>query len=308
MAQNPFSDQVRLLMQLLPSVAKAECFALKGGTAINLFLRDMPRLSVDIDLAYLPVQDRDTSLTAIDLALEGIASDIAMQMPDCVIQFSVLKGTDKRFKLTVQRGEVLVKIEVTPVLRGSVYPAGQRVVSGRVQATYGYASMQLLSFEDIFAGKLCAALDRQHPRDIFDVMLLLENEGMTPRLVDAFLVYLMGHNRPMAELLDPKFQDMKALFDADFAGMTFEPISLDVLEEVRERMVQTVRRMLTRNDRHFLLSVKRGDVDWREFSVPDVEKLPAIQWKLHNLSRMDAVKRAEAVRKLEAVLSGESHV
>ncbi len=52
MANNPFTEQVRLLVALLPRVAKQECFALKGGTAINMFLRDMPRLSVDIDLAY----------------------------------------------------------------------------------------------------------------------------------------------------------------------------------------------------------------------------------------------------------------
>jgi hypothetical protein len=57
-ANNPFTEQVRLLVALLPSVAKQTCFALKGGTAINLFLRDMPRLSVDIDLTYLPVEDR----------------------------------------------------------------------------------------------------------------------------------------------------------------------------------------------------------------------------------------------------------
>ena len=167
MRQNLFSDQVRLLMKLLPSVAKAECFALKGGTAINLFLRDMPRLSVDIDLAYLPVEDRDTSLSAIDLALERITADIARHVPDCIIKESVLKGTGKRFKLTVLQGEILVKIEVTPVLRGSVYPPVIREVTSPVRREFGYASMLLLSFEDIYAGKLCAALDRQHPRRYF---------------------------------------------------------------------------------------------------------------------------------------------
>jgi hypothetical protein len=46
------------LIRVLPSIAEEACFALKGGTAINLFVRDMPRLSVDIDLTYLPVQPR----------------------------------------------------------------------------------------------------------------------------------------------------------------------------------------------------------------------------------------------------------
>ena len=295
-------------MRLLPAVAKAECFALKGGTAINLFLRDMPRLSVDIDLAYLPVQDRETSLAAMDLALERIAIDIAASMPDCIVKAALLKGTGKRFKLTVLRGEVLVKIEVTPVLRGSVYPPETRVVKDWVQKSFGYAQMQLLSFEDIYAGKLCAALDRQHPRDIFDVMLLLEDEGITPRLKDAFLVYLMGHNRPMVELLDPQLLDMSEDYTSGFSGMTLEPISLSKLEEMRDRMIQEIRGMLTEEDKRFLLSVKKGDADWRTFPIPEAERLPAIRWKLHNLSRMGAVKREEAIRKLSAALFGEKHV
>ena len=61
-----FSEQVKLLVHVLPHVTKEECFALKGGTAINLFIRDLPRLSVDIDLAYIPLQDREKSLIAID--------------------------------------------------------------------------------------------------------------------------------------------------------------------------------------------------------------------------------------------------
>ena len=52
-----YSDQVALLMSVIPAVAEESCFALKGGTAINLFIRDLPRLSVDIDLTYLPVAD-----------------------------------------------------------------------------------------------------------------------------------------------------------------------------------------------------------------------------------------------------------
>jgi hypothetical protein len=55
-ADNPFYRQVVLLIELLPLVARERCFALKGGTAINLFVRDLPRLSVDIDLTYLPIK------------------------------------------------------------------------------------------------------------------------------------------------------------------------------------------------------------------------------------------------------------
>jgi predicted nucleotidyltransferase component of viral defense system len=76
----PFTDiyrkQVELLVQTLPQVAEETCFALKGGTAINLFVRDMPRLSVDIDLTYLPISDRNHSLADIDAALKRIGGRI----------------------------------------------------------------------------------------------------------------------------------------------------------------------------------------------------------------------------------------
>ncbi len=172
-ANSPYTKQVRLLVSLLPSVAKQTCFALKGGTAINLFLRDMPRLSVDIDLAYLPVADRDSSLAGIDMALGAIAEDIEMHIPHTQVKAVVLKGTGMYFKLLVWQGDTNVKVEVTPVLRGSVYPSENRRISARAENTFGFASMTLLSFEDLFAGKICAALDRQHPRDLYDVYWLL---------------------------------------------------------------------------------------------------------------------------------------
>lgn len=76
-----YRSQVALLIRILPFVAEEPDFALKGGTAINLFVRDMPRLSVDIDLTYLPVQDRKASLAAIDAAMKRIAALIERGIP-----------------------------------------------------------------------------------------------------------------------------------------------------------------------------------------------------------------------------------
>lgn len=167
--QKAFSDQVYLLISALPHVAKEPCFALKGGTAINLFIRNMPRLSVDIDLSYLPVEDRDTSLSAIDAALRRIEIRIQKAIPGSVINKGFLSETDYCIRLLISRDDVKVKVEVTPVLRGSVYPPQERELSENAEKEFGYARMQLLSFEDLYAGKLCAALDRQHPRDLFDI-------------------------------------------------------------------------------------------------------------------------------------------
>ena len=71
-----YDKQAALLIRTLPFVAQEQCFALKGGSAINLFIRDMPRLSVDIDLTYLPIQSGAKSLTAIDQAMKRIARRI----------------------------------------------------------------------------------------------------------------------------------------------------------------------------------------------------------------------------------------
>ncbi len=301
---NPFSEQVRLLVALLPQVARQRCFALKGGTALNLFVRDLPRLSVDIDLAYLPVEDRATSLVAIDHALKAIGRDIERAVPGAAVHGSVLSGTATWFKLVVEREGIRVKIEVTPVLRGSVFPPELGELMPRAQAAFGYAQMQLLSFEDLYAGKLCAALDRQHPRDLFDVRLLLSHEGITPRLKDAFVVYLLSHNRSMAELLAPTRKNIEAVYKGEFAGMAVEPVALESLYAAREELLATLHRMLTEQDRQFLLAVKRGDADWKTFPIPDVERLPAVQWKLRNLSLMEPAKRRKALQALERVLYG----
>ena len=234
-------------------------------------------------MAYVPVEDRETSLAAIDRALKAIGTDVERAVPRAVVRGSVLSGTATWFKLLVEREGVSVKIEVTPVLRGSVYPPDLRELVPRAQALFGYAQVQLLSFEDVYAGKMCAALDRQHPRDLFDVRLLLAAEGITPRMKDAFLVYLLSHHRPMAELIVPTRKDIEAVYKGEFAGMAVEPIELELLYAAREELIATVHRMLTEQDRQFLLAVKRVDADWhkaQQYGITAVPSFVAGQTKL----------------------------
>lgn len=305
MAQNPtFFNQVQLLVSVLPSVATQPCFALKGGTALNLFVRDLPRLSVDIDLAYLPIADRESSLVGIDKALENITVEIIRTIPNVKVNASLVHGTDKRIKLLVSRNGVSIKVEVTPVLRGSVYKSELRETAPRVQAEFGYAQMQLLSFEDLYAGKICAALDRQHPRDLYDVKFLLENEGISEKLKDAFIVYLLGHPRPISEVIKPRLKDIEAIYHSEFKGMTIDEVSLESLVETRNEMIAKLHGVLTDKDKQFLLAVKRGNADWENFALPDAQLLPAIQSKLHNLAQMQDQKRKIALEALEHALYG----
>ncbi len=171
---NPFYKQVSLLVQLLHIVEQQPCFALKGGTAINLFVRNLPRLSVDINLAYIPMAERDQALTEIDLALKAIAREAQHRLTGVNVSAQPHPQTGTLLKLKIEGTDAVVKIEVTPVLRGSVYEPETRSVSSLVEERFGYVELPLLSFNDLYAGKICATLDRQHPRDLYDTLLLLD--------------------------------------------------------------------------------------------------------------------------------------
>src|SRR5437868_140536 len=195
-----YRKQVALLVRTVPRVAPETCFALKGGTAINLFLRNMPRLSVDLDLTYVPVSDRASSLKEIAAAMKRIAEAITRGLPGARVSASAPKGVKGVTKLIVRDDDAQIKIEVTPVLRGCVYEPAVMPVSARVEEEFGFAEMPVVSFADLYAGKIVAALDRTHPRDLFDIHDLLSHEGI---LRKAFIVYLLSHHRPMAEVLVP---------------------------------------------------------------------------------------------------------
>ncbi len=299
---NTYDRQVRLLTRILPLVAAEPCFALKGGTAINLFIRDMPRLSVDIDLVYLPADDRETALARTAQALSRIADAVKTAMPRAEIIRSYEQQNDA-LRLFVDDDGVRVKIELSPVLRGSVFAPELRAVSAAVEERYGFAEMQLLSLPDLYAGKICAALDRQHPRDLFDVKLLLENEGIDDDLVRTFLVYLISHNRTMAELLQPVRKDIAGLYAGEFQSMARLEVPLDILLDVREQLIAVIRKSLNDDYKQFLLSFKAGVPDWSLLGLEGVEHLPAVRWKLFNLDRMSPDRRATLLANLEDVLA-----
>jgi len=296
--------QAALVVQVLPFLDSEKVFALKGGTAINLLWRDMPRLSVDIDLAYLPLNDRKTAMAEIDAALKRLATFLR----------SVSPGYDARIAkrqegsatgLLVSNAEAEIKVEVNTVLRGSVRPAVRRALLPSAEKRFGFAEVATLSFEDTYGGKLVAALDRQHPRDLFDVAHLLANEGLSEGLLDAFVVYLASHGRPIAEVLDPRDKEVREVYEKEFAGMPFAPAPLEGLLEARKALADALRRSLGRRRLDFLRSVKALQPDWSLLPVPHLSELPGIRWKLHNLERMRAeqpARHAEALANLDRVL------
>ncbi len=293
--------QVQLLISLLPLIAEEDCFALKGGTAINLFVRDMPRLSVDIDLVYLPMDTYRGALANAAKALGRVGAAIRKAFADVAV-VEVYRDKPDALRLIVSRNAVQVKIELSPVLRGTVYSPELRSVTESVENEFGFAEMAVVSLADLYAGKFCAALDRQHPRDLFDVRWFLDNDGMTEAIRKAFLVYLISHPRPIAELWAPQFSDLTAIYAGEFADMAIVDVSLGDLLETRTQLLQILHGGLGADERAFLLSFKAGHPRWELLDLPDVEHLPAVKWKLKNLSAMSHAKRQAAYEKLEALL------
>ncbi len=227
-------EQVRLLMRLLPAIAAAEVFALKGGSAINPFYRDMPRLSVDIDLTHVPIENRASSLHHINATLDRIMASFGRSNGDGRFQ-RIAGGGNLETRKMASRGTARVKIETSPVMRGTVLSPVPMRVSGAVKEAFGFAEMPVVAIEDLFAGKLHAALDRQHPRGLHDVHLLYENEGLTDDLCRAFLVYVRASGRPPHELLAPPAIPTEERYTEEFVEMTREEIALSNLEAVRSR-------------------------------------------------------------------------
>lgn len=280
-----YLETARLLMQVAPIVLHGDLFALKGGTAINLFLRDMPRLSVDLDLV-LPdhTVSREQALGRIRDALNDSAQTLTRR------GFSVKMAPGAQAtetKLFARRDGIELKVEVNLVLRGVVHPVASRSLSLRAQDTLqAEIEIPLASLEDVYAGKLVAALDRQHPRDLYDVLQLYRHEGITPAIRRAFVIYLASHHRPIHEVLAPQLRNLSLDYQGAFHGMTAEPIDLEQLLDVRERLIRDVQRDLDEDERRFLLSLVNAEPEWDRLDVAHVAELPALRWKLKNLKQL----------------------
>ncbi len=296
---SPYYKQVTLLIRVLPFVAEENCFALKGGTAINLFIHNFPRLSIDIDLAYLPLEIRTEALVNIRAALSRIAKSIN-QTPDLSAKLQDNKPDELR--IVVNSDQAQVKIEVSPVARGTLHPPIELDIVESVENEFGFASIQVVSLADLYGGKLCAALDRQHPRDLFDVKTLLEKRGIDRGIFNGFITYLLSHNRPISEIMNPRWKDITDIYDTEFRGMTFETISITELKIIPDKMINALKSQFTQQDFDFLKSFKEGVPDWSLAPNENIQNLPAVKWKLQNIQRMPDQKHKQALKKLENTL------
>jgi predicted nucleotidyltransferase component of viral defense system len=295
-----YLDTARLLTQVAPLVFADGTFALKGGTAINLFVRDMPRLSVDLDLVFTDYSlPRDQALQRINEAIRQSAERLTARG----FQTRTVIATDAgETKLLVRRGSIEVKIEVNFVMRGTVHPVRMASLTAVARdALLADLEIPVVSLEDMYGGKLVAAMDRQHPRDLFDVMQLFAHEGITPAIRRAFVVYLASHNRPVHEVLFPSLRNIRHDFENNFRGMTTEPVELAVLLATRERMISDLQNNLDAGERRFLISLVANQPEWASLGIPHVEQLPGIRWKIQNLEKLQKTNPTKFAEQSDAL-------
>jgi hypothetical protein len=306
MMDKGYIEVVRLLLESAPAIFETPHFAMKGGTAINLFIENMPRLSVDIDVVYTNHQAaRDEALRCISSGLDATRKRLTKAGLES--EASATKEGDE-IKLFIRRGRNQVKVEVNHVFRGTVLPVETRQLGNEARKLFTTElSAPVLTTSELYGSKLVAAMDRQHPRDLFDVRGLFERGGLTAEVVECFVCYLAGHNRPVHEVLFAHDVDMSSAFENEFAGMTRNPVTLAELEAVRRRLKKELPAALTAEQGEFLLGLVAGQPNWQLMKCSHLSQLPAIRWKLQNLATLkksNPRKFSQQADELRARLAG----
>ena len=303
MIRDSYKKQVSLLLDILPEIAKEDVFALHGGTAINLFSLNMPRLSIDVDITYIPAsENRDTDLQNIRVSLKRIKERLEKQIPN--ISFPDLNRAEEELKLLCATPDASVKVEVNQINRGIIAKTELAVLCDKAQETFDkFCEVRMVSPKQLWGGKINAALDRQHPRDLFDIKNLINKVGYSTDIKEGFLFFLLCGKRPIHELLHPNYIDQSAIFENQFNGMTDSFFGENEYKETREQLIRMINESLTTEDKDFLLSFAKGEPDW---TIVDYSKYPAIRWKLLNINKLkesNPLKYAEQVNAVKRIFS-----
>jgi hypothetical protein len=286
-----YINTVRLLLDVAPVIIRSPHFAMKGGTALNLFVQDMPRLSVDIDVVFMDHRmSREEALEAI--ATELRTAQRALQAMGYRVMLPKTNAGDE-VKMLVEGRDTQVKVEVNFVFRGALHPAVSATLSRAAQDLFTTTvTVPVLATCELYGSKLVAAMDRQHPRDLFDVHRMFEQFAtLTDDVVECFVAYLAGHNRPVHEVLFCGEQPIEHAYATNFEGLTREPVPLDKLVSARRRLYAQLPRALTSTHREFLFSLVKGNPDWSRMPFPHLADLPALRWKLMNLAKLKKASR-----------------
>ncbi|PSR04788.1 MAG: nucleotidyltransferase [Bacteroidetes bacterium SW_11_45_7] len=282
MIEEQYQKQVGLLLQTLPVLNEFRDLALHGGTAINLFETNMPRLSIDIDLTWLRPFSRDADLSRIRDTLQEVRKIIIERIPE----IKVAHTENTPYKLLCNRAGVNVKIEVNTTNRGALFPTRTMLLSEKAQEDFDvFTEIQVVSYGQLYGGKVVAALDRQHPRDLFDIDQFMKSKKVTEEIKKGIVFFLLCSGRPVNELLKPQWLDQSGVLENQFAGMTRVPFHYEDFTSARKKLLELVSEALDQQARVFILNFHKGQLDENFLKV---NNYPAIKWKLKNLENLKA--------------------
>ncbi len=274
-----YTEQVRLLLRIAPEINSIADFALHGGTAINLFHHNMPRLSVDIDLTYIPFANRKKDLAEISKLLQLLTERLKRTIPGIHIRGNSVVGDE--IKLFCILNNVEVKIEVNTINRGIISDVETHQLCHKAQDFFQmFVEMNLVPATQLFGGKIVAALDRQHPRDLFDTKKMFERNLFNNETMQGFLFCLFSSKRPIHEILYPNFLCNTKLIENQFRGMANEDFNNKIYNSERERLFNTVHNSLTNQQKRMIVSLAKGEPEW---IYGDWSRFPGIAWKLKNI-------------------------
>lgn len=290
-----YRRQVALLIRVMPLVFKIKDFAVHGGTAINLFHRNLPRYSVDIDVTYIPLEDRDTSLKNINTHLANLKTTIERAIPG----IRVIHKPDV-WKLQCTKDGTTIKIEVNGTKRGIIGSVEKIQLCEKAKEEFGMSCFaNIVSWSQLYGGKIVAALSRQHPRDLFDCRGITSDDFGAVK--NGFMLCLLGSDKPIIESLNPNPIDQQEALDNQFEGMTDEPFNYDDYQKARLNLLEVVNQGLTDDDKAFLISFEDGNPDWSKCCAGDLSNYPSVRWKLQNIAKLKSsnpTKHIEGVDKL----------
>lgn len=294
-----YRKQVALLIRIMPLVYKIKDFAIHGGTAINLFEKNMPRLSVDIDVTYLPLQERKESLEEINKNLLLLKQQIEKAIPGC----KVIHKPDV-WKLQCTKDGATVKIEVNGTKRGIIGEIQEVQLCEKAQQEFNMTCQaRIVSFSQLYGGKIAAALSRQHPRDLFDCKYM--EIGSFDEVKDGLMLALLGSDKPIIESLQPNPISQEDALENQFLGMSDIPFDYQDYESTRDELKKRVNDGLTQTDKEFILSFEQGTPEWEKCCAGNLSQYPSVQWKLKNIQKLketNPAKFKQGIDKLQGFL------
>ncbi len=292
---NLYKEQVRLLLRVLPVIYQEKNFAVHGGTAINLFIKNLPRYSVDVDLTYIPLAPREKSLAEIDKKLSKISQQLQRAVPRMNI-----RPAPNKLLCTLERSTV--KIEVNGIKRGIIGSTIEMPLCNKAQEEFGmYCKARIVPLEQLYGGKIAAALSRQHPRDLFDYNYMDMNK--IDGLKQGFMFALLGSDKPFIESLSPHTINQQEALENQFRGMTDIPFTYENYENARKQLIVFINSMLNEEDKAFLIGFEEGNPQWENSTYIDFQDFPSVQWKLLNINKLktqNPIKHRQEVERLKA--------